>query len=215
MTYSGLMYGLFATFDYAELSIEQLRGLTAPFGMTETNLRSTLSRMHCKGVLAIRRTGRTASYRPTAESRRFAGNVARAFEEPDGSGWRGEIAAIVFSLGGHGADRYQLQKRLRTYRFAPLFPGYWIRPYEGDGSVPGSLSEFLSPGVCHMSVGPLAPPIGVDDAERLWSLSVLAGRMGDQAEVLEAQLMQLGRMRPEEAFRAKVTEGRPRIGRGR
>lgn len=207
MTNSGLVYGLFATFDYAEFSMEELRGLTGPFGMTETNLRSALSRMHHQGAVSIRKKGRTAIYRPTEQSRRYGGNVARAFTTPDWSDWTGEIVAVAFSFGVDSSNRYRLQKHLKIYRFAPLFSGFWIRPHREQEAIRDSFIEFLAPGSCRMTVGRLHPAIGTDDALRLWHLQDLGARMKERAETLEELLPRLKNTPPHEAFRAKMEQG--------
>jgi hypothetical protein len=46
-----------------ELTMSQLMALATPFGISETSVRSCLSRLHARDVVAVRKEGRTAWYR--------------------------------------------------------------------------------------------------------------------------------------------------------
>ncbi len=206
MTDSDLIYGLFATFDYPCFSISQLKCLTAPFEVSETSLRSILSRMKKQNVLEISRKGRTAFYTPTAGCRRFGANTARAFHEPEHVEWDGKIVSAAFSLSD-SSSRYQLQKKLKEYRFAPLFPGFWVRPFSDEYDYNFVFNDFIKSGNCCLTIGLMTPEMTPGTAAELWNLKELWAIMEKQVASLEITYSSLESLSAEEVFRKKMEEG--------
>ncbi len=206
MTDSDLIYGLFATFDYQCFSIRQLKCLTAPFEVSETSLRSVLSRMKKQGVLEISRKGRTAFYTPTGKCRNYGGNVARAFKEQNPIDWSGEMVTAAFSISDSSA-RYSLQKRLREYRFATIFPGVWIRPYLGYEKYDEVFEEVIKTKCCCLTIGPMFPELTREDAAVLWNLEKLSEQMRRQIHRTQESYKYLNELSAEEVFRKKMEEG--------
>jgi phenylacetic acid degradation operon negative regulatory protein len=137
-----ILYAFFVTLRRDELSARQILALAAPFGITETNVRSALSRMHARNVIAVRKQGRTAFYRRGGKGRRIGANVARHFHEPEWSGWDGTYNAAAFSQPD-SQTRHRLQKKLLAYRFRALYPGFWIRPRHPEEKAEEIFSDFL------------------------------------------------------------------------
>ncbi len=140
-----LIYAFLASLSAAELNASQLSALAAPFGMTETNLRSSLSRMHARGLIEIRKGGRAAFYRLAERGKRIGANVSLHFRDPDWSGWDGTFWAAAFSLPD-SRGRYRLQKKLHAYGFRPLYAGLWIRPLNPAEPIPSVFQEHLDKG---------------------------------------------------------------------
>ncbi|MFN2299334.1 MAG: PaaX family transcriptional regulator C-terminal domain-containing protein [Anaerolineales bacterium] len=137
-----ILYAFFVTLQADELSAREILVLAAPFGITETNVRSALSRMHARDVIAVRKQGRTAFYRRGGRGRRIGANVARHFHEPDWSGWDGTYWAAAFSQPD-SKIRHRLQKKLLAYRFRALYPGVWIRPRHPVEKIEETFADFL------------------------------------------------------------------------
>ncbi|MBN2085811.1 MAG: hypothetical protein JW748_11365 [Anaerolineales bacterium] len=142
MKATDILFAFFAALSVDELSMRQIMALALPFGITETNIRSALSRMHARNIINIRKRNRTAFYRMGSRGGRIGSNVSRHFREPDWSGWKGAFWVSAFSLPDSRA-RHQVQKKLLAYRFRPLYPGIWIRPLQAEESIPEVFKDLL------------------------------------------------------------------------
>ena len=155
----------------------------------------------------IRRSGKNAFYRLSEHNRQYGGIVSLGFSEPDWNDWSNNIISAAFSLGNNTRERYKLQKHLKNYRFAPLYPGFWVRPYNNNKQILRLLSDYLSSGECRVLIGPLVPEIGADEACRLWDLKQIADRMNKRIDELEINMKLLDDSLPAKAFIAKMIEG--------
>ncbi len=164
-----ILYAFFVSLPVDELSMPQLKALASPFGITETNVRSTLSRLHSRNVIEIRKEGRTAYYRLGARGKRIGSNVGRHFREPDWSGWDRSYWAAAFSSPDSRA-RYQVQKKLLAYRFRALYPGLWIRPFHPDEAIPEVFKDALQAGGFDLFHGACAREIPRERIAELYEL---------------------------------------------
>jgi phenylacetic acid degradation operon negative regulatory protein len=142
MTDSELLFALLVSLPVKELTINQLRRLSRPFGITDSNIRSVLSRLHEKDMIAIRKDGRTAHYRLGARGSRIGANISLHFHEPDWSVWDGKYWGAAFTIPD-SRTRYRIQKKLASYRFRVFYPGLWIRPRNPGESVMEAFAEFI------------------------------------------------------------------------
>src|SRR4030042_6133712 len=106
-----ILYAFFAALSVDELSMRQIMALASPFGITETNIRSALSRMHARNIIDVRKKNRAAFYRMGIRGGRIGSNVSRHFREPDWSGWEGSFWSSAFSLPASRIRR-PVQKKL-------------------------------------------------------------------------------------------------------
>jgi DNA-binding transcriptional regulator PaaX len=142
---SDLIFGLIASFNRTEYSVKELKYLSAPFNISESNLRAALSRMVSKGFLINRRSGKQAYYYRSSKGQSLSKNVALRFENTDWSKWNRQWWGVCFSISETDKqDRYKIRKKLINYHFKPLYSGFWIRPYHSQQNIPEALnSEYI------------------------------------------------------------------------
>jgi DNA-binding transcriptional regulator PaaX len=203
-----LIIGIMASMDRGEYAVQALLALTRPFGVSPASLRTALSRFLKKGVLEVSRKDGKPAYSFSGKGRRITGNVAAAFAAPDRSPWDGTFWGLAFSLPAESKNaRYALTKKLSLYRFASLYPGFWIRPLREAERLDEKLKTiFADPGCRAIRFRPLKA-LGKAEAARLWDLDGAAAAMREAISASSAALKRSGGLDPEEAFIQKITIG--------
>ncbi|MCK5137648.1 MAG: hypothetical protein KAR19_17820 [Bacteroidales bacterium] len=136
MKESDILFGLLISFYKKEFSFSDLTWLTAPFNISETSLRTNLSRMIGNKILSVRKEGKKAFYSLTNKSKRISSNVVLSFHKPNWSNWDNDWWGISISLPKNSSSqRYYINKKLVSYRFAALHPGFWIRPFNKNEEI--------------------------------------------------------------------------------
>ncbi len=142
MLESDLIFGIIASFDRPEYSVRELKYLTAPFNISDSNIRAALFRMNKRGFLVKRRAGKQAFYSRSSKGQSLSSNVALRFQNPDWSEWNGFWWGVCFSISEtNKQNRYKIRKKLTNYHFKPLYSGFWIRPYHSQHNIPESLNS--------------------------------------------------------------------------
>jgi phenylacetic acid degradation operon negative regulatory protein len=203
-----LVIGIMASLSRGEYTTGELIGLTRPFAVTMSSLRTNLHRLRKKGVLEItKRNGKTA-YAFSGKGRAITANVAAGFSTPDWSGWDGSYRGILFSLpSGKANARYRLTRKLALYRFAPLFPGFWIRPCRSGEQADAQLAALLADPHCRTLRFHPDVPITSAEADGLWDVSGAAAVMREALKLAEADLATERALTPEAAFVRKLATG--------
>ncbi|MCF8358909.1 MAG: hypothetical protein K9H26_09135 [Prolixibacteraceae bacterium] len=144
MKESELLYGLLFSFTKEEFSFADIAWLTAPFNVSETSVRTILSRMAGNKMIRVRKSGQKAYYSLTKKSGKISSNVALGFKKPDWSGWDNDWWGISVSLPVESQkERYQINKKIAKHRFALLHPGLWIRPYHENEKIETRLADLF------------------------------------------------------------------------
>jgi phenylacetic acid degradation operon negative regulatory protein len=203
---SELIYAFLVSLSVGELSMQQLSALAAPFGMSETNLRSCLSRMNAKGRIEIRKDGRTAHYRLAEKGRRIAANVGRHFTEQDWSGWDGTFWAAAFSAPDP-QKRYRLQKKLHAYRFRPLYPGLWIRPFSQAECIPLVFHEQVAESGMDLLRSSFEKQLSPERVSVLYGLREVEAVLNDALKEARESTATAAARSPEAAFVERVQRG--------
>ena len=129
MTDSDLIFGLMASFNKKEYSIGDLIHLIKPFNVTENSLRTNLSRMKANLILDSYKIDKTVYYKFNTRGKKMNAIANLSFSPPIWDGWNNDWYGVLFTVNEQKKEiRYQLRKRLIAYRFAPQYPGFWIRP---------------------------------------------------------------------------------------
>ncbi len=123
------IYGLYARDTDGWFSIAALIKLMAELGVDEPAVRSAISRLKVRGLLASRRAGGAAGYGLSAGGRKIlADGDRRIFRRPRASTADGWLLA-VFSVPEHErARRHALRSRLAWLGFGTVSAGVWIAP---------------------------------------------------------------------------------------
>jgi phenylacetic acid degradation operon negative regulatory protein len=134
------LYGLYARADGGWLSVAALVRLLGGLGVEEPAVRSSISRLKRRGLLAAERRAGSAGYALTpaawqilddGDARIFGRRRATASD-----GW----VLVVFSVPESERDRrHLLRSRLARLGFGTVAPGVWIAP----GHVAGEAADAL------------------------------------------------------------------------
>lgn len=144
MKESDLLFGLLISFHKKEFSFSDISWLTTPFNISETSLRTNLSRMAGNEILSVRKEGKKAFYSLTNKSKKNSSNVALSFHKPNWLNWDNDWWGISISLPkNEKSQRYYIGKKLVSHRFAALHPGFWIRPYNKNEKIEEKLIDII------------------------------------------------------------------------
>ncbi len=201
MKNSDLIFGFIASMSKPEYSFPDLEWLARPFNVSENCLRTSLSRMVSKDILDSRKAGRNAFYKLSKRGQKIGGNVSFSFREPDWSGWDRSWTGVLFSVPNiENSFRYHIRRKLTAYRFAPLYPGVWIRPANKNESLKNNLSDIIKSKHCSIVRFKYLTSISKDEVIRLWKLKKINKILDSGLEIIDSKNRNLDSLSPEEAF---------------
>jgi phenylacetic acid degradation operon negative regulatory protein len=123
------LYGLYAREDDGWLSVAALVRLLSALGVDEPAVRSSISRLKRRGLLAAERRASGVGYALTPAARQILDDGdARIFGRRRATAADGWVL-VVFSVPESERDkRHQLRSRLARLGFGTAAPGVWIAP---------------------------------------------------------------------------------------
>lgn len=196
-----LIFGLMASQIKNQHTVSELIYLTKPFGVSESNLRTNLSRMSAQGLLEGERVGRSVTYRFTPKAREISANVARGFRSVDWNGWDESWWGILFSIPElQKKFRYRIRKKLTAYRFVPLQAGFWVRPFHKDERMEFHLKGVESHPNCRMIKFQSRFGISEEEVSQLWKLDQVNREFGKALGLINKSLTKIPNLTPEQAF---------------
>lgn len=208
MKESDLIFGLMAALNKEEFSVADFLHLLAPFQISESCLRTNLSRMGKERVIESRREGRKSFYRFADRGARTRSNVAFSFRTLDWSGWDRSWWGILFSVPDiKKAERHRIRKKLLAYRFVSWYPGFWIRPFHAAERIEQVMqSLFQSP---HCQAIRFHPVREFTQAEvaTLWRLEQVEAECRRGLTLLTQKRVELVSWSPEQALVEKMEVG--------
>lgn len=208
MNDSEMIFGLMASFEYTEYSFEQLKYLAAPFDATETSLRTNLARMTKNNILVSRKEGKTALYRLNKKGGRISSNVAFSFRKLDWSQWDGRWWGVLFSVPNiESAQRNAIRTKLVAYRFANLYPGFWIRPLHQKEKIENCLESLIGSEYCTFIDFNFYHEITKDDVSRIWKTNEINNKFKTVLETVRVHIDKAAAYTPEEGLKYKMLIG--------
>lgn len=175
------LYGDFLLHRPGPVWVGSLIALLEPLGLSETNVRTVLSRMAGRGWLETEREGRRSYYALTPRGRRLLEEGETRIYQPRGDeGWDGEWTLLAYSIPEERrGQRDRLRVRLEWLGFGSLGNGLWITPHDVTARV-GEIAEEL--GVAEHVELFRGPHVGAKDTgalvSRCWDLDSLNERYG-------------------------------------
>jgi phenylacetic acid degradation operon negative regulatory protein len=163
------LYGLYARDDGGRLSVAALVRLLAGLGVDEPAVRSSISRLKRRGLLAPDRRDGSAGYVLTAAAREILddGDV-RIFARrraTEADGW----VLVVFSVPESEREkRHALRTQLSRLGFGTAAPGVWIAPGHLAGEVSDMLRRLRLDGYAQLFRGEHLAAGGLPSAVRAW-----------------------------------------------
>ena len=204
-----LLYGIMISLRPDAAVFNQLAALCAPFNISETTLRTNLSRMASNRLIEVNRKGKTALYSLTGRSRRIGKNVAAGFTRNADPNWTGAYWGIGFSVPeSQSPARHKIRTKLEAYRYASWIPGLWIRPELENEEPYNGLDDFGNNGFCKLLKFRPRLPLSKEDIYSMWKLDKKAETMKTVQNDLEAELSQVNDLKPLEAFKKRMIVGK-------
>ncbi len=200
-----LLIGIMASLGRPAYGAGELVALARPLGMSESTVRTSISRLSAKGFIESRAR---AAYAFSEKGAAIARNIAAGFEAPDWSGWDGEYWGAAWSLPEDDKNgRYRIAKKLSLYRFAPLQPGFWIRPRNPGEKMEEKLISLIADPRFKFMAFRLLHPLTRTEAARLWKTDAAGASMRKAAANARRLLARVDSLEPEEAFAARYRTG--------
>jgi phenylacetic acid degradation operon negative regulatory protein len=201
MKNTDLIFGLMASLGKDEYTVADLLYLIQPFQVSETSLRTNLSRMSQRKWVQSRRQGKTVFYRFSPKGRSISVNVAKSFHTLDWTGWNDTWWGVLFSVPELQKEaRYRIRVKLAYYRFASLYAGTWIRPFHEAEHMETHLQKIAKNPHCKMIRFRCSGAITKKDVARLWKLTDIHREFKEALTVLSQSGKKLSTLTPERAF---------------
>lgn len=205
---SDLIYGIMASLGKEEYSASYLKYLLKPFHVTDSSLRTTLSRMINKGVLQSAKKGKSAYYCFAEKGKKIGRNVSFSFKKNDWSNWDHTWWSFLFSIpAGDKALRHKVTAKLSAYRFASLYPGCWIRPLYENEKIKERIHDLSSAGFGHLTKMKFITELTEEKIRKLWKTESINNEFARGLDLIKKSSKKLETASPEEAFRLKMTTG--------
>jgi phenylacetic acid degradation operon negative regulatory protein len=171
------IYGLYGRDAGGWLSIAGLIRLMAGLGVEEPAVRSAISRLKQRGLLAAERVGGAAGYGLTERGRAIlAEGDTRIFERPRASAGDGWLIAVFSVPEEERARRHALRARLTWLGFGSVAAGVWIAPAHLAAETREMLGgDGLDQYVTLFTAGQLAFGDIRQEVSRWWDLDRLGG----------------------------------------
>lgn len=208
MNDSELIFGLMAAFGCQEYSFEELKSLLTPFDVTETSLRTNLSRMKKNNVLSSRKEGKSAFYSLGKKGGHISSNIAFSFKKLDWSQWDGSWWGILFTVPNmEKTQRHSIRKKLLAYRFTSLYPGFWIRPLHPKEKIDIHLESLINNEYCTLIRFDFFREITKEEISRIWRIDEVMHSFEAIIEIVREHLDRARGYTPEEGLKYKLLVG--------
>jgi phenylacetic acid degradation operon negative regulatory protein len=199
------LYGLYAREDDGWLSVAALVRLLAGLGVDEPAVRSSISRLKRRGLLAAERRAGSAGYAVTPAARQILDDGdARIFGRRRATAADGWVLVVFSVPESEREKRHQLRSRLARLGFGTAAPGVWIAPGHLADEVVDVLGRLGLDGYVqlfrgdHLAFGDLSARV-----REWWDLDALRERYGaflDRHGPVRARWARRRRLDPERAF---------------
>ena len=205
---SDLIYGIMASLGKECYSISLLKYLLEPFDISDSSLRTTLSRMQNRGIIKSEKSGKSALYSFTGKGKRIGSNVSFSFFDPDWKDWNNQWWGFLYSLPAADKSlRHTIRAKLSAYRFVSLYSGCWIRPLRKIEKIDEKLSGFIGSGYGHLVNMTFAVELSPEKVCQLWDLPSVINEFDRGLELISSSLEMLKNADAGEAFRLKMLTG--------
>ncbi|MEN6411301.1 MAG: PaaX family transcriptional regulator C-terminal domain-containing protein [Veillonellales bacterium] len=197
-----------SSFGYSQYSFDDLKYLTSPFEVTETSLRTSLSRMIRESIVQSMKEGKTAFYCLSQKGKTISSNVSLSFKELDWDQWDREWWGFLFSVPDlQNQHRHKIRKKIVAYRFANYYPGFWIRPLNSDEKIGEHLQPLINTGNCALIKFRFEKEITKEEVAKLWKLNNINEALGTTIRDVEEHLSVAEKYKPEQGLLYKFLVG--------
>jgi phenylacetic acid degradation operon negative regulatory protein len=205
---SDIINGLILSLGRSEYTVAELKALCAPFGITDSSIRTWLSRRVRQGFLIVRREGRRSFYGLSGKGRRISSNISLSFRTPDWSDWDGSWRGFLFSIPeSRKKERHRIRTKLSAYRFVPWYGGFWIRPKHEAEQIDRHFSPEREGANGRLITFQPQHEIRAEEVRQLWRVPQIQEEYLHGLQVLTTELTKLSGCSPEEAHVKRIEVG--------
>lgn len=205
---SDIINGLILSLGRKEYTVGELKALCEPFSITDSSIRTWLSRRVQQGFLSVRKENRTSLYGLSGKGHRISSNIALSFRTPDWSGWDGSWRGFLFSIPeSRKKERHRIRTKLSAYRFAPWYGGFWIRPNHPAEKIEQAFSPEQEGGTGRLITFLPQQEISAEEVHRLWKVPKIQEQYLKGMETIKDELANLSQYSPEEAHVKRIEIG--------
>jgi phenylacetic acid degradation operon negative regulatory protein len=174
------VYGLYARPDGGWLPVASLIRMLADLGIDEAAVRSAISRLKRRGILASRRHGTSAGYQLSAGAEAILREGdARIFRRRRATAADGWVLAVFSVPESQRHRRHVLRSELTRLGFGMVAPGVWIVPAHPQDSTADTLRRLELDGYADLfHAGYLAFGDPAAKVRRWWDLDELEREYG-------------------------------------
>jgi phenylacetic acid degradation operon negative regulatory protein len=203
-----IIFGLMLSLGKKEYSFEDLKYLTSPFKIKNTTLRTNLSRLKNSGRLNISKIGKKAVYSASDKMKIISKNVSLSFKGINWDKWDNRWIGAAFSVpDSQKAFRHKIRKKLSAYRFAALYPGFWIRPYNKKENLQKYLNNLTENGFCTFIIFNCTEELKKETTNRIWKLNKINKEFINILKILLKEEKQINAISPVNALKRKIITG--------
>ena len=208
MKQSDIINGLMLSLGRRKYSLADLEYLCRPFDITPGNIRTYLSRSVKKGNFTVERDGRKAFYSHSRQFSIMTTAVAQSFHSLDWEGWDGTWRGVSFSVPeDEKPKRHIIRRTLTGFRFAPLNPGYWIRPCNPADDIEALAGELRKCSNARLMKLQFHDSIKKKDAAKLWNLERINSNFADGINLIKNKCSGGRKPAPAEALKMRIELG--------
>jgi phenylacetic acid degradation operon negative regulatory protein len=208
MKESDIINGLILSLGREEYTVGELKALCAPFGITDSSIRTWLSRRVQQGFLSVRREGRTTFYGLSGKGHRISANISLSFQTPDWTGWDGSWRGFLFGIPEkRKKERHRIHTKLSAYRFVPWYGGFWIRPSHPAEKIEQPFSPEQNGGIGRLITFLPQQEISAGEVRQLWRVPKIQEQYRKGLQMLNDELASLSQYSPEEAHVKRIEIG--------
>ncbi|MBI9104466.1 MAG: BlaI/MecI/CopY family transcriptional regulator [Spirochaetales bacterium] len=197
-----------AALNIKSIDFKMLSHLISPFEISETSLRTSLSRMVKKGLLSVEKNKKEAVYYRARKNNRISSNISAPFTSPGKRGWDYDYWGVLYSVpGAEASPRHKIRKKLVAYRYGLWSPGLWIRPVLTGEKPYNGLEELSENPYCRLIRFTPDQKLKRDECSRIWHLEEKVEIMNKAIEKLKNAMSMISDSTPEAAFKFKMEIG--------
>jgi len=202
---SDLIHGIMASLGKEEYSVNYLKYLLNPFNVTDSSLRTVLSRMQKGGIIGSKKTG---IYFFNKKGKKISQNVAFSLKPSDWDNWDNTWWGFIYGLPSkEKALRHKVRTKLLFHRFSSLYPGCWIRPLNKKEKIEEKLFDFSNSDYGDLIKMKFQESLGKTRIQNLWNIKSINMEFIDGIKLIKESESKLNYISTNEAFVVKMYVG--------
>jgi len=126
----------------------------------------------------------------------------------DWSGWDRKWWGVLFTVPDEKSpQRHSIRKKLIAYRFANLYPGFWIRPAHPKERIAHHLGTLVESRYCTLIQFDFYQPITKAEVDKLWKVEAANCKFTEIINLIAEHMRSSDNYSPVDALKNKILVG--------